>query len=86
MVKQTYSESQNKLRELINKVLMSDSRLWMRKKELNEMLLLDLVEEIDENIIDLLLQEKELREEFFVKIKDVYVFKTNDFEFLCRRK
>lgn len=81
MVKQTYSESQNKLRELINKVLMSDSRLWDEKKELNETLLLDLVENIDENIIDILLQEKDLREKFFVKIKDVYVFKTNDFRF-----
>jgi len=42
---------------------------------------LDLVENIDEKLIELLLQEKELRDKFFVKIKDVYVFKTNDFRF-----
>lgn len=42
---------------------------------------MDLVENIDEKVIDLLLQEKELREKFFVKIKDVFVFKINDFRF-----
>jgi len=71
-----------KLKQLILKVLKSDDRLWNEDKtELNQTLLLDLVEKIDEKVIDLLLQEKDLREKFFVKIKDVYVFKTNDFRF-----
>jgi adenine-specific DNA-methyltransferase len=73
---------QAKLKQLIFKVLKSDERLWNEDKiELNQTLLLDLVENIDEKVIDLLLQEKDLREKFFVKIKDVYVFKTNDFRF-----
>ena len=58
----------------------ADERLWNEDKtEMNQTLLLDLVEKIDERVIDLLLQEKDLRQRFFVKIKDAYVFKTNDF-------
>ncbi len=73
---------QAKLKQLILKVLKKDERLWNEDKtELNQTLLLDLVENIDEKVIDLLLQEKDLREKFFVKIRDVYVFKTNDFRF-----
>jgi len=69
-------------RKLINKVLKADDRLWNKDKtELNQTLLLDLVENIDEKVIDLLLQEKEIRKKFFVRIKDVFVFKTNDFRF-----
>lgn len=72
-----------KLKDKVLEVLKQDDRLWYDedKKELNQTLLLDLVEHIDEKIIDLLLQKEELREKFFVKIKDVYVFKTNDFRF-----
>ncbi len=71
-----------KLKEIILEVLKADKRLWdSEEKELNQTLLLDLVEKIDENIINLLLQKKELRDKFFIKIKDVYVFKTNDFRF-----
>lgn len=70
------------IKELINKILQSDERLWNEgKTELNQTLLLDMIENIDEKVIDLLLQEKNLREKFFVRIKDVYVFKTNDFRF-----
>lgn len=76
------SMEQIHLRKLILKVLKADERLWNEDKtELNQTLLLDLVENIDEKVIDLLLQEKDLREKFFVKIRDVYVFKTNDFRF-----
>ncbi len=41
----------------------------------------DLIDKTDENLIGLLLENKELREKFFFKIKDVYVFKTSDFKF-----
>jgi len=73
---------QTRLKHLILKALKADDRLWNKDKtELNQTLLLDLVEKIDERVIGLLLQEKELREKFFAKIKEVYVFKTNDFRF-----
>lgn len=70
------------LKNKIFEVLKADVRLWDEKKtELNQTLLLDLVENIDENVIELLLGEESLREKFFAKIKDIYVFKTNDFKF-----
>ncbi len=87
----------NKLKQLIFNTLKQDERLWNKDKtELNQTLLLDLVEKIDETVIDLLLQEKDLRDKFFVKINKkfpsdrgvasqsddgVFVFKTNDFRF-----
>ena len=59
----------NKLKQLIFNTLKQDERLWNKDKtELNQTLLLDLVEKIDETVIDLLLQEKDLRDKFFVKI------------------
>lgn len=71
-----------KLKTIIIKILKQDERLWnVDNTELNQTLLLDLVDKIDEKIIELLLQEKSIREKFFVKIKDVLVFKTNDFKF-----
>ena len=75
------------IKTTIIKILKHDERLWNEgKTELNQTLLLDLVEKIDETVIDLLLQENETREKFFVKIKDVYVFKTNDFKFFMEEK
>ncbi len=74
--------AQTNLKQLVDKVLKEDDRLWNEDKtELNQTLLLDLVEKIDEKVIELLLDEKDLREKFFVKIKDVFVFKTNEFRF-----
>ncbi|MDA3871197.1 MAG: site-specific DNA-methyltransferase [Candidatus Marinimicrobia bacterium] len=82
-----------KLKQIIFKVLKSDDRIWNSpcgventqrgkdKTELNQTLLFDLVEHIDEKVIGLLLQNEDARNKFFVKIKDVYVFKTNDFRF-----
>lgn len=61
----------------------SDDRIWLDESHttLNQTKLMDLIEGIDEIIIDLLMQNESLREKFFVKIKDVYVFKNNDFKF-----
>lgn len=71
-----------KLKKLTHKILQADERLWNEdKSELNQALLLELIEIIDETVIDLLLQEKDLRDKFFVKIKDAYVFKNNEFRF-----
>lgn len=70
------------LKDLIFNLLKKDDRLWNEDKtEFNYTKLFDLLEKIDEKVIDLLIQETDLREKFFVKIKDVYVFKTNDFRF-----
>ena len=68
------------IKNKILEVLKTDTRLWV-KEELNYTKLIDLVENIDEKIITLLLQEKSLRNKFFTKILNSYVFKTRDFKF-----
>lgn len=77
--------TENNLKKRITEVLKTDDRVWTvgadDKKELNQTSLLSLVEKIDENIIQLLLEDDNIRNKFFVKIKDVYVFKTNNFVF-----
>ena len=71
------------IKDSIYKTLSSDDRIWLDESHttLNQTKLMDLIEGIDEIIIDLLMQNESLREKFFVKIKDVYVFKNNDFKF-----
>lgn len=71
-----------KYKDLITELLLQDERLWNEgKTEFNQVLLFDLLDKVDEKIIDLLLQNEEIRNKFFIKIKDVYVFKSNDFKF-----
>ncbi len=71
-----------KVKQCILKVLKTDDRLWNEDKtELNQTLLFDLIEKVDKSIINLLFQDKELKDTFFVEINDIYVFKTNDFRF-----
>jgi len=68
----------NKLYKLFKK----DVRLWdEEKKELNETLLKDLIDKLDEKLIELLLSNKETKEKFFVKIKDVYILKQKALKF-----
>ncbi len=72
----------SKTKELIETLLKQDDRVWNKNKnELNQIKLLDLIDAIDEKIIALLLDNEKVRDRFFVKIKDVYVFKINDFKF-----
>lgn len=71
-----------KLKQLVFKALKQDDRVWNEDKtELNQVLLLDLLERTDQNIIDLLLQDPLLKEKFFVKIKNICVFKMKEFRF-----
>jgi len=70
------------IKSLILDILKQDDRLRDEEKvELNQILLLDLVDHIDEKIIWLLIESETLRKKFFLKIKDIYVFKTNHFRF-----
>ena len=63
-------------------LLKKDSRLWdEEKKELNETLLKDLIDKLDEKLIELLLSDKETKEIFFIKVKDVFIFKQNELKF-----
>lgn len=70
------------LKEKIFQTLKNDPRIWNEEQnELNQTLLFDLLDKIDEKIINLLGEDEELKNKFFLKIKDFYVFKTNDFKF-----
>lgn len=72
----------NQLKATIINILKQDDRLWNKEKtELNQTRLLDLIDDIDEKVIEILLQEKQIRKKYFTKIKDIYVFKSNDFKF-----
>jgi len=72
----------NNFKTKLYDLLKKDSRLWdEEKKELNETLLKDLIDKLDEKLIELLLSEKETKEKFFIKVKDVFVFKQNELKF-----
>ena len=49
--------------------------------ELNYIKIKDFADKVDEQLISLLADNKELREKFFTKIKDIYVFNIQDFKF-----
>ena len=74
--------SNRAIQHLIENKLKEVRKLWNTEQtELNQTLLFDLIEKTDEKVIGLLLQEKELRDKFFIKVEDVHVFKINDFRF-----
>ncbi|MCK5122562.1 MAG: site-specific DNA-methyltransferase [Candidatus Pacebacteria bacterium] len=72
----------NKFKNKFYKILKKDNRLWDEKtKKLNETLLKDLIDKLDEKIIELLFGDKEMKEKFFIKVKDIFVLKQNDLKF-----
>ena len=72
----------NNFKDKLYKLLKKDSRLWDKeKKELNETLLKDLTDKIDEQLLDLLLSDNQVKEKFFLKVKGLFVFKVNEFKF-----
>ena len=68
-------------KELLLQLLKTDSRLLDSEGELMGNKIQDLADKTDEKLIELLLDNPETRAKFFLKIKDVYVFKTSDFKF-----
>lgn len=70
------------IKKLLQELLKQDNRLWDKdKKELSQTTLIDLLEKYDEKIIDILLQNEKTRDTFFLKVKEAYVFKLNEFRF-----
>jgi len=49
--------------------------------ELNYIKIKDFADRVDEQLISLLADNKELREKFFTKIKDIYIFNIQEFKF-----
>lgn len=78
-----------KFKDKVHNVLKKENRLWNEEKtELNQTLLLDILEnfneknlELYESIISSFLEDEALKSKFFLKVKDVFVFKTSDFKF-----
>ncbi len=72
----------NTFKNNLYKLFKKDARLWNEEtRELNETLLKDLIDKLDEKLIELLLSNKEIKEKFFIKIKDVYVLKQGELKF-----
>lgn len=72
----------NKLKQILEKALKSEpSFVDSESGELNYIKVKDSADKIDEKLISLLADSKELREKFFTKIKDIYVFNIQDFKF-----
>ena len=72
----------SKLKQTLEKILkQEESFVDSETKELNYNKVKDSADKIDKKLITLLADNKELKEKFFTKIKDVYVFNINDFKF-----
>ncbi|WP_026726317.1 site-specific DNA-methyltransferase [Flavobacterium sasangense] len=68
-------------KEHLQSLLLKDDRVKDEQGELKGNVVKELANKLDENLIETLLQDDKSREKFFLKIKDVYVFKANDFKF-----
>lgn len=71
----------NIFKEELKKILKKDDRLVDKSGELNANLIHEYANSLDEKLIELLFNETTTREKFFLKVKDVYVFKQRDFKF-----
>lgn len=70
-----------KFKLTLEALLKKDSRLIDENKELNFTAIRDLTDKTDEKLIELLLSNVEAAKKFFMKVKEVLVFKQNDFKF-----
>ncbi len=72
----------NKLKQSIEKILkQEESFIDPETKEVNYSKVKDSADKVDGKLIALLAGNKETKDKFFTKIKDVYVFNSNDFKF-----
>ncbi len=72
----------NKLKQTLEKVLKSEATFFDSESgELNYIKVKDSADSINEKLITLLASNKELKDKFFTKIKDVYVFNIQGFKF-----
>ena len=72
----------NKLKQILEKALKSESAFFDSESgELNYTKVKDSADKIDEKLISILAENKDLKNKFFTKIKDVYVFNIQDFKF-----
>jgi len=70
----------NKFKDTIEALLKKDSRLVDEHKELKLALIRELADKTDEKLIELLISNEEANKKFFVRVKNIFVFKQNDFK------
>lgn len=70
-----------KFKDTLETLLKKDSRLVDKNKELNLAMIRELADKTDEKLIDLLLSNDETTKKFFLKMKNIFVFKQHDFKF-----
>ncbi|WP_413533737.1 DNA methyltransferase [Empedobacter brevis] len=70
----------------ITQLLKADNRLVDEENDIQINVLRDLVNNLDSQLIELLIADEKVREKFFIQVKDVYVFKQNDFIFYLDSK
>lgn len=71
----------NSLKKEILKSLLSIKKIHAKNNQLNYNFLFELLNDYDEEIINTLLNNKNIKKKFFKKIKDIYIFKIEDFKF-----
>lgn len=70
----------------ITQLLKTDNRLVDDENDLRLNVVRDLVNNLDVPFIECLISDEQVRDKFFIKVKDVYVFKQNEFIFYLDSK
>lgn len=73
--------AEKKFKDALETLLKKDKRLVDESQELNLARVRDLADKSDGKLIELLLSNDEAKNKFFLKVKDVLVFKQTDFKF-----
>ncbi len=68
-------------KEILTNLLKTDARLIDEQGELLINIVHEFANNLDSQLIELLIDEAQTREKFFLQIKDVFVFKQSDFKF-----
>src|SRR3989344_7364228 len=69
----------NKFEEKLNKILKNEPDFLDQEGDILTNTIIDKAYKADSKLIELLISDKEIKDKFFKKIKDVYVFNINDF-------
>ena len=69
------------LKQQIENILKKDKRFLDKNGELNSTQIHHFIEKLDDDLISLLLKNKVTKDKFFIKTKNAYVFKNDDFSF-----
>lgn len=73
---------QNNLKDTLDSLLRTNSKFCdPNSEDVNYTMVKDSADKVDEDLIVLLISNQNLKNKFFLKIKDVYVLKINEFKF-----